>query len=287
MLKMNLTLSERLIHSLVPLAVLDASNRHIGSATGFILMFFESEEYPVPVIVTNRHVFENAHAIGVTFTAANATGEPDVGRSVNAVISADHAIMHPISTVDLAILPIANALETLSASGNAPFYAYVESSLIPPEDEWENMDAVERVIMAGYPKGMRDTVNNLPIVRSGITATPPRYDYMGSPEFLVDMPCFEGCSGSPVFILEEGGYKDKRAHRINLGTRIFLLGVQHAIPLSKATGTLEVLQSDASVNIKPVMPLYLNIGYIVKSSALLDFDPILRSMLPQSVSAQL
>ena len=213
-------------------------------------------------IVTNRHVFENAHAIGVTFTAAGADGSPDIGRSVNAVISASRAIMHPTNTIDLAILPIANALKTMSDSGNTPFYTYLE-------------------IMAGYPKGMRDTVNNLPIVRSGITATPPQYNFMGSPEFLVDMPCFEGCSGSPVFILEEGGYHDRRAHRINIGgSRIFLLGVQHAIPLSRATGTLEVLQSDESINIKPVMPLYLNIGYIVKSSALSDFDPILRSMIP-------
>lgn len=278
---MDLTLSEKLIHSVVPLAILDNSNRHIGSATGFILAFIQSEEFFVPAIVTNRHVFENAHAIGVTFTAAGADGSPDIGRSVNAVISASRAIMHPTNTIDLAILPIANALKTMSDSGNTPFYTYLETSLIPSEDEWKNMDAVERVIMAGYPKGMRDTVNNLPIVRSGITATPPQYNFMGSPEFLVDMPCFEGCSGSPVFILEEGGYHDRRAHRINIGgSRIFLLGVQHAIPLSRATGTLEVLQSDESINIKPVMPLYLNIGYIVKSSALSDFDPILRSMIP-------
>lgn len=69
---MDLTLSEKLIHSVVPLAILDNSNRHIGSATGFILAFMQSEEFFVPAIVTNRHVFENAHAIGVTFTAAGA-----------------------------------------------------------------------------------------------------------------------------------------------------------------------------------------------------------------------
>lgn len=277
---MNLSNSEKLVHSVLQLEILDKGQKMIGAATGFIVAFLESETSFVPVIVTNRHVFEKAAYIGITFTAATEEGLPDIGKTVSTTIDAVHAIMHPNKSVDLAILPIVDALSRLYNAGHKPFYAYLQTNLIPTEDDWNNMDAVEPVIMAGYPKGMRDVVNNFPVVRSGITATSPKYNYMGKPEFLVDMPCFEGCSGSPVFILEEGSYLDKRAHRFKVGQdRIFLLGIQHAIPLSQATGTLATLPSDNSVSIKPVMPLYLNIGYIIKSSALLDFDPILRSMI--------
>lgn len=276
---MNLSNSEKLVHSVLQLEILDKGQKMTGFATGFIVAFLESETSSVPVIVTNRHVFEKAAYIGVTFTAATEEGLPDIGKTVSTTIDAVHAIMHPNESVDLALLPIADALNRLHKAGHKPSYAYLQTNLIPTEDDWNNMDAVEPVIMAGYPRGMRDVVNNFPVVRSGITATPPKYNYMGKPEFLVDMPCFVGCSGSPVFILEEGSYLDKRTHSFNVGkSRIFLLGIQHAIPRSHATGTLATLPSDDSVSIKPVMPLYLNIGYIIKSSALLDFEPILRSV---------
>lgn len=276
---MDYTSSEKIIHSVVQISTLDNNLNTTGLATGFILAFMESDTSSVPVLVTNRHVLEDASYVNVVFTTAKSDGSPDIGRTVSATIDASNSIMHPDETVDLAVLPIAAALSSLIDSGSRPFYAYLKTELIPSADEWNRMDAVERVIMAGYPKGIRDTVNNLPIVRRGITATPPKYDFMGTPEFLVDMPCFEGCSGSPVFLLDESVHVSNHDGRVTIGSpRVFLLGIQHAIPLAQATGTLEVLPSDAQVDVKPVVPLYLNIGYIIKSSALLDFDPILRSL---------
>jgi len=44
--------------------------------------------------------------------------------------------------------------------------------------------------MIGYPSGLWDTKNNLPIVRKGITATTPYFDYNGKREFLVDIAAF-------------------------------------------------------------------------------------------------
>lgn len=276
---MDYTSSEKIIHSVVQISTLDNNLNTTGLATGFILAFMESDTSSVPVLVTNRHVLEDASYVNVVFTTAKSDGSPDIGRTVSATIDASNSIMHPDETVDLAVLPIAAALSSLIDSGNRPFYAYLKTELIPSADEWNRMDAVERVIMAGYPKGIRDTVNNLPIVRRGITATPPKYDFMGTPEFLVDMPCFEGCSGSPVFLLDESVHVSNHDGGVTIDSpRVFLLGIQHAIPLAQATGTLEVLPSDAQVDVKPVVPLYLNIGYIIKSSALLDFDPILRSL---------
>lgn len=276
---MDYTSSEKIIHSVVQISTLDNNLNTTGLATGFILAFMESDTSAVPVLVTNRHVLENASYVNVVFTAAKPDGSPDIGRTVSATIDASNSIMHPDEAVDLAVLPIAAALSSLIDSGNRPFYAYLKTELIPSADEWNRMDAVERVIMAGYPKGIRDTVNNLPIVRRGITATPPKYDFMGTPKFLVDMPCFEGCSGSPVFLLDESVHVSNHDGNVTINSpRVFLLGIQHAIPLAQATGTLEVLPSDAQMGVKPVVPLYLNIGYIIKSSALLDFDPILRSL---------
>jgi hypothetical protein len=64
--------------------------------------------------------------------------------------------------------------------------------------------------MIGYPKGFWDRVNNLPVVRKGITATPIYIDYNGKKEFLLDIPIFSGSSGSPIVLFNEGSYSTKK-----------------------------------------------------------------------------
>ncbi len=44
--------------------------------------------------------------------------------------------------------------------------------------------------MIGYPNGIWDEANNMPIIRRGITATHPNFNYNGKPEFMIDAACF-------------------------------------------------------------------------------------------------
>lgn len=277
---MELTLFEQLIYSVIQITMLDENGTPRGTASGFIGSFCDNPDKKthVPVIVTNRHVLSNCNKISVVFTRATESNEPDRGHTVSAVISTAQSVFHPDIKTDLAVLPLAQTFYKLDKEGAFPFFRYLPLSLIPSSEEWEQFDAIEEVIMAGYPRGIRDPVNNLPILRRGITATHPSYNFNGTPEFLVDMPCFEGCSGSPVFIIQQGAIFDPRKNSVNIGKdRIFLLGVQHAIPLSQAVGSLELLPSEQpSIVPKPVVPMYLNLGYIVKSTELLAFDDILR-----------
>jgi len=64
--------------------------------------------------------------------------------------------------------------------------------------------------MVGYPIGLWDEKNNYPIFRKGITATHPANDYNGKSEFMIDAACFPGSSGSPVYIIDELNYVDKK-----------------------------------------------------------------------------
>jgi len=57
--------------------------------------------------------------------------------------------------------------------------------------------------MIGYPNGLWDHVNNLPLIRRGITASHPGVDYQiegqnGPGVTVIDMACFPDSSGSPV-----------------------------------------------------------------------------------------
>jgi hypothetical protein len=65
------------------------------------------------------------------------------------------------------------------------------------------------VTFIGYPNGIWDSKNLLPVVMRGTTASPIEVDFEGTPRFLIDASVFGGSSGSPVFILNQGTYSMK------------------------------------------------------------------------------
>ena len=67
-----------------------------------------------------------------------------------------------------------------------------------PEDEILSLG--EKVLIAGYPLGFYDELQNFPIVKSGTLATPYRIYFRGDPFFLVEANLPEGTSGSPVIL---------------------------------------------------------------------------------------
>ncbi len=71
----------------------------------------------------------------------------------------------------------------------------------------ENFLPVEVLVMQGvplnilgYPLGFYDTINNMPITRSGSLASVFRVHFGGQPLFLVDANLHPGTSGSPVIL---------------------------------------------------------------------------------------
>lgn len=90
------------------------------------------------------------------------------------------------------------------------------------------MDAIESVTFIGYPNGVWDKENLLPVARRGTTATPLAVDFERTPRFVIDASVFGGSSGSPVFVLNHGMYTDKRANTI-VGSRVIFVGVVAAV----------------------------------------------------------
>lgn len=107
-------------------------------------------------------------------------------------------------------------------------------------DKIDELSALEELVMVGYPIGMWDKRNNLPIFRKGYTWAHPAIDFNEKGIELVDMACFLGASGSLIFILNEGGYKDKKGN-LNWGMgRIIFLGILFAGPQYDAQGEIVV-----------------------------------------------
>jgi hypothetical protein len=130
--------------------------------------------------------------------------------------------------------------------------------------------------MIGYPNGLWDSVHNMPIFRRGITATHPRLDWNGKPEFLIDAACFPGSSGSPVFLLNEGGYFSRGGLRLGSG-RLKLLGVLYAGPQHTVEGEIKIV--NVPIQNKPIALSAIpnNLGIVIRSTALKDIEAALLS----------
>ena len=83
--------------------------------------------------------------------------------------------------IDIAAFPLNPIFKLLSERGVNPFFSIVDAKLLPENSPFGDLNAIERILFVGYPNGVYDAINNLPVIRSGITATPPGVDYGGFP----------------------------------------------------------------------------------------------------------
>jgi hypothetical protein len=125
---------------------------------------------------------------------------------------------------------------------------------------------IEQVTFIGYPKGLYDTVNMLPVARQGWTATPISIDYEGQPKFLVDASVFGGSSGSPVLALNSGAYQE-RAGAAHYGSPYaVLLGIIAESWSFPATGTVQIGGAPSDFDVSQA----LNFGTVYKASAIIE-----------------
>jgi hypothetical protein len=272
-----LTLAEQLMHTTVRLEC-DLGNGSVSTGTGFFFSFKIDSDKHIPVIVTNKHVIEGSRAGAFVLTKKNEQGEPVLGSYEVIRLNNFESlwIKHPDQHVDLAVFPIAPLLREAEAKKVSVFFMPLDDSLIPTKDVLDNLSGLENITMIGYPNGIWDQKNNMPIIRRGITATSPKYDYNGLPIFVIDCACFPGSSGSPVLIFDQGGFMDARGN-LNLGgSRVILLGALFAGPQHVAEGEIQTID----VPLKQI-PISLskipnNLGFVVKAQKINDFLPILQ-----------
>ena len=265
----ELSVATKLLHSTVRIECKDAQGA-ISSGTGFNFSF-EFDDFLVPAIITNRHVFQGAIQSDFHYTMADAQGRSTGRHERFSIYDFGKAwIDHPDPDVDLALLPTQPLFEQLEKVGRRPFYINLSQGIIASPEMLSTLDAIEEITMIGYPNGLWDDVNNLPIVRRGITATSAAREYRGKKQFLIDAACFPGSSGSPVFIYNSGSFSG-----LHLGTRLTLIGVLFAGHIHTAVGEIKVVPIPTATLPVPVSQIPNNLGICIHASRILDFIPAL------------
>ena len=265
-----ITLSEKLMFNTVRLVASDGS-----SGTGFFYNFKVNDVF-VPVIITNKHVVRDNPHETMQFYLHLKNGENESKENFSITLSANWTFH---STKDLCFCFCQSVFDQVKKiTGKDVFVSIIDESIIPTKDVLLNLSALEELVMIGYPIGLWDSKNNYPIFRKGFTASHPAIDFNEKGIGLADIACIPGSSGSPVFILNEGGYKDKQG-TLNWGRdRILFLGVLFAAPIYDATGKLIIRNIPTSQQvIESHTGITANLGYYIKSSELDEFSDYIKT----------
>jgi V8-like Glu-specific endopeptidase len=270
---MSLGLMEQLTHSTVRIET-ELRGGGISTGTGFYMNFLQKEDTCVPVIVTNKHVIANANIGKFHLTLATDDGLPHAGKHQQFQIAnfEQQFIKHPDPNIDLAAYLIGPLLNKAQQSGEKLFYIPLRTELIPSDEDRANYSSMEDIVMIGYPNGIWDAKNNLPVIRKGITATHANISWNGKSEFLTDIASFPGSSGSPVFLANIGGYMDNKGNTYMGTHRIRLLGVHYAGAMHMASGEIRVVTAPTSNIPIPITQIPNNIGVAINSKEIFGLE---------------
>lgn len=258
-----LSLTEELLFTTVRIET-DLQSGVRGVGTGFFFNAKVDENQTRPLIITNKHVVSGAARGRFRLHEAVHSGPTLRPSGASFTVQFENFeslwVHHPHPSVDLCAMPFPPPMEFAEATGKSVFYKSFNDSLVLRDEQLAALNAVEDVLMVGYPIGLWDETNNLPLVRRGITASHPAIDFDGQPQFVIDAACFPGSSGSPVVLANLGSYYEKTGALV-VGNRFALLGVLYAGFTMTAEGrimlepipTAPVVQSSTMIHLGRVI----------------------------------
>ncbi len=275
------TASEQLFFTTIYLAGADGAGA-TWTGTGFVINYEASDGSSVPVLVTNRHVVEGAAELTVRLVRAGSDGQPMPQATETTIVGFGPAnwLGHPSPDVDIAVLLLGPIIQQMRVEGRPPFYRAFTPDLMLTEVQAQGLDALESITFIGYPNGLYDTENFLPIARRGQTATPLQNNYRGAPAFLIDASVFGGSSGSPVLIHDRGIYMTRDGGTV-VGSRLHLVGVLAAVHVRQVNGAVHELPARRIA----VFEEPIDLGIVFKASAIQDCVNLLFARLGVRIAA--
>lgn len=241
----------------------------ISVGTGFWFGFSTTEDSILPLLVTNKHVIANSTSVRIRLNVSSSTN-PQLKFYDVILDQPSDFIQHPDPNIDICAMPVGPSLNELRSQGiEVDNFFFTDRFFL----NQQHVTPVEEVFMTGYPNGLWDSVNNRPIIRKGITASSVLEDWHGRPEFMIDMACFGGSSGSPVFIMNEGGFSTSDGWAV--GQRFIFLGLLYAGPTLDVNGSINIV--DVPTVATPVVSttLMMNLGMVIKAEQLNGLRPLL------------
>jgi hypothetical protein len=254
------TIEEQLLFSTLKVECINSQNQITCIGTSFLVQKQVAENAYKIYLVSNRHVLCAENSFQITFTVLkDDLSGPDIGNTFPVPITNvnKHIYTHPDKDIDIAAMDITGLFNMFP---NRLFFQSIPYEMLATFDE-DELNVAQNVMFVGYPDNRYDKKNNIPIIRSGLIASHPKYDYNGKKIFIIDGQVFPGSSGSPVIVnLTVESWK---TGSITVGkNKIRLLGVVSSTMIRN--NKLTVLNTSTAVGTQEVIGL----GIVYKSTSL-------------------
>jgi hypothetical protein len=248
-----------------------------GCGTGFFFHFHEMDEnnqgYLITLLVTNRHVIEGAHTASLVLHL----GPEENGIPMGGLYDLDIEDLskkfrfHPDPDIDLCAMDITPYLTAIEEETEKPVhYQAFSEQHIPLPDELKQIFPASDVFMVGYPDGLWDESNNLPITRKGVTASHPFYDFNDKSRGVVDIGTYAGSSGSPIILYEPGiPTYDAPPKPI-----FHLLGILESFPHINAEGKITEKKIPSAKEKTTLTKIPIHLGYYIKAEELYALEKL-------------
>lgn len=266
-----LSISEQLLYNTVRLECLDGA-----SGTGFFFNFQFGDKI-VPTLMTNKHVVNDNPNETMKFFLHLRNGEEASSENYEVIFDTEWIFLPTQDICFTFVNPLFQ--EVKRKTDKDVFYIGNDENLIYDEEKLKELTALESVVMIGYPNGLWDKIHNYPIFSKGFTASHPGYDFNKKNVGLVDMACFPGSSGSPIYILDENGYSDKSGNTYLGAKRLIFLGVLFAGPTMNVNGDIVVVDIPTKQKAFSQARTMINLGYYVKSYEIKVFRKMIEQLL--------
>jgi hypothetical protein len=233
------------------------------------------------LILTNKHVVRNASF--VHFVLSTAPSVMDLNEEHQPKGRTDHPtlwplignlIAHPDPEIDLCAIDITIPFGQHLQAGRQLRSMCLTSSWLPSVDDRRNLRDIEQVMVIGYPSGLWDSHNNMPIARRGSTATHALARYAGKQHFLIDVAAFQGSSGSPVFTYESPMFRQPDGS-FTPGTKVNFVGIVWGVIERTVTGELQAIEIPSASRQVPVLQSSLNLAIALQADAVLAIDELI------------
>jgi Trypsin-like peptidase domain len=248
------------------------ANNQSGSGTAFFFRYGNPTISQNTYLVTNNHVIDGALSISLRFHSGG-NNEPSQFRGtrdlwITLPNPTKHWVSHPDPEVDLCAISY-DQLKNIFPEAESIYFTSVSSTDILTAEEEGRFPSLTDIAMIGYPIGLWDEKNNLPVQRKGTTATHPAVDFDGRAEVLVDMACFPGSSGSPVV------FHDLRY----FGSATRFLGVLYAGPLYTADGKLVPFKVPTKLGQAVEVQTMMHLGYVIKARKVVELVEFMEAQI--------
>ena len=266
-------IADQLVYATVKISCTDGLKRWSG--TGFFMLRPYPDKANVIKLVTNRHVMEGALSADIMLTGANKDGTPNNTEHIDVHFDGvqNYCKYHADPQIDICTVETQDVFRTVENNGTPVYIKCISTNMIVTKGGLESLTPIEDVVMIGYPNSISDATNNRPVVRSGITATDLKLNYNGKCEFMIDMACFPGSSGSPVFLRKNGLEKEKNndgSIALAIKPQYAFLGILYAGPTITVNGEVIVKNIPTAAITMAEIQTMMNLGYVIKAEKVLE-----------------